>query len=85
MGFGGGLTWAACAIKWGVPTDEPEAGWWKSRRRQAGYQAAAARSMWRKAVRWVYQVWPNDPEGFPPENGVSKERAAPPAGPTHNN
>ncbi|MCC6169779.1 MAG: hypothetical protein IT329_21355, partial [Caldilineaceae bacterium] len=24
---------------------------------------AAARSMWRRAVRWVYHVWPTDPEG----------------------
>ena len=62
VGFGAGLTWAACAIQWGVPTDKPEANWWRNTRRQAGYQAAAARSMWRRAVRWVYQVWPNDPE-----------------------
>jgi 3-oxoacyl-[acyl-carrier-protein] synthase III len=63
VGFGAGLTWAACAIQWGVPTDKPEPNWWRNTRRQAGYQAAAARSMWRRAVRWVYQVWPNDPEG----------------------
>jgi 3-oxoacyl-[acyl-carrier-protein] synthase III len=62
VGFGAGLTWAACAIQWGVPTDKPEPNWWRNTRWQAGYQAAAARSMWRKAVRWVYQVWPNDPE-----------------------
>jgi len=63
VGFGAGLTWAACAIDWSVPTDKPEADWWRTTRRQAGYQAAAARSMWRRAVRWVYQVWPDDPEG----------------------
>lgn len=85
VGFGAGLTWAACAIKWGVPTDEPEADWWKSKRRQAGYQAAAARSMWRKAVRWVYQVWPNDPEATPAENTGGKERAPSPGGQPHNN
>jgi 3-oxoacyl-[acyl-carrier-protein] synthase-3 len=62
VGFGAGLTWAACTIQWGMPTDMPEANWWRNTRRQAGYQAAAARSMWRKAVRWVYQVWPTDPE-----------------------
>ncbi len=62
VGFGGGLTWAACAVKWGVPTAAPEVGWWRSTRRQAGYQAAAARSMWRRAVRWMYDVWPADPE-----------------------
>ncbi len=63
VGFGAGLTWGACAVKWGVPTDEPERGWWQNTRWQAGYQAAAMRSMLRKAQRWVYQVWPTDPEG----------------------
>lgn len=53
VGFGGGLTWAACSVKWSVPTDEQNATWWNTYRREAGYQAAAARSMWRKAVRWV--------------------------------
>ena len=62
VGFGSGLTWAACAVKWGVPVAGPKAGWWKSTRRQAGYQAAAARSMWRRAVRWMYDGWPADPE-----------------------
>jgi 3-oxoacyl-[acyl-carrier-protein] synthase-3 len=73
VGFGGGLTWAACAVQWSVPTDKREADWWRNTRRQAGYQAAAARSMWRRAVRWVYQVWPDDPEGpSAPEKVVPK-------------
>jgi 3-oxoacyl-[acyl-carrier-protein] synthase III len=62
VGFGGGLTWASCAIHWSVPVERRVPNWWKNYRRQAGYQAAAARSMWRKAVRWVYDVLPNDPE-----------------------
>jgi 3-oxoacyl-[acyl-carrier-protein] synthase III len=62
VGFGAGLTWAACAVKWSVPVEKRPPNWWKNRRLQATYQAAAARSMWRKAVRWVYDVWPNDPE-----------------------
>lgn len=75
VGFGAGLTWAACAVQWGVPTDRPEADWWRATRRQAGYQAAAARSMWRRAVRWVYQVWPDDPERGPQrEAEPAKER-----------
>lgn len=72
VGFGAGLTWGACAVQWGVPTDEPTRGWWQNTRWQAGYQAAAMRSMLRKAQRWVYQVWPTDPEnGGPslPEDG----------------
>lgn len=65
VGFGGGLTWAACSVKWSVPVEKQAAGWWKNYRRQATYQAAAARSMWKRAVRWVYDVWPDDPEGTP--------------------
>ena len=86
VGFGAGLTWAACAIQWGVPTDKPEANWWRNTRRQASYQAAAARSMWRRAVRWVYQVWPNDPESGRalPESEPAKPVAMSMNGATHN-
>ena len=76
VGFGAGLTWGACAVKWGVPTDAAEHGWWQNTRWQAGYQAAAVRSMLRKAQRWVYQVWPTDPENVPisvPEDGEEGE------------
>lgn len=59
VGFGAGLTWAACSVKWSVPVDKPEQTWWKSTQRQAAYQAAAARSMWKRAIRRVYsQVEP---------------------------
>ncbi|MBE2239738.1 MAG: ketoacyl-ACP synthase III [Caldilineaceae bacterium] len=61
VGFGAGLTWAACALDWRTPVERQAAGWWKSTRRQATYSAAAARSMWKRAVRWVYDVLP-DPE-----------------------
>jgi 3-oxoacyl-[acyl-carrier-protein] synthase-3 len=62
VGFGAGLTWAACAIDWRTPVERLDTGWWRTTRRQATYSAAAARSMWKKAVRWVYDVLPNDPE-----------------------
>lgn len=63
VGFGAGLTWGACAIQWSVPVDElPQSGWWRNYRREASYRAAAARSMWKRAVRWVYDVLPNDPQ-----------------------
>lgn len=84
VGFGAGLTWAACAIQWSVPTDRHEADWWRSTRRQVGYQAAAARSMWRRAVRWVYHVWPNDPEAAPlPVEEPPKEVETPTNGAGH--
>ena len=73
VGFGAGLSWAACAVKWSVPVERREYGWWQSTRQQAMYQAAAARSMWRRAVRWVYDVLPGDPEATPVRE-ADKER-----------
>ncbi|MYH60369.1 MAG: ketoacyl-ACP synthase III, partial [Caldilineaceae bacterium SB0675_bin_29] len=28
VGFGAGLTWGACAVKWSVPVEKPESTWW---------------------------------------------------------
>ena len=72
VGFGAGLTWGACAVKWCVPTVKQPAGWWKSYRREATYRAAAARSLWKRAVRWVYEVIPNDPQQPPMEKNTEK-------------
>lgn len=77
VGFGAGLTWAACAIDWRTPVEKPDADWWKNTRRQATYSAAAARSMWRRAVRWVYEVLP-DPEAPGRDEGKEKETPEPP-------
>ncbi len=78
VGFGAGLSWAACAVKWSVPVERQQSNWWKDYRRQATYQAAAARSMWKRAVRWVYDVWPTDPQEVPP---VKIEEESAPAQP----
>jgi len=74
VGFGAGLTWAACAIDWRTPVEKQAAGWWKNTRRQATYSAAAARSMWKRAVRWVYEVLP-DPEAPGRESGKETPEA----------
>ena len=58
VGFGAGLTWASCAIKWSVPVAKPDETWWHNTQRQATYQAAAARSMWKRAIRRVYSQFP---------------------------
>jgi 3-oxoacyl-[acyl-carrier-protein] synthase-3 len=75
VGFGAGLTWAACAVQWSVPVEKRIPNWWQTTRRQATYQAAAARSMWRRAVRWVYDVLPTDPEAMPRQNVDEGTRA----------
>lgn len=67
VGFGAGLTWAACAVEWSVPIEKRNVNWWQNTRRQATYQAAAARSMWKKAVRWVYEALPGETDGIPAE------------------
>jgi 3-oxoacyl-[acyl-carrier-protein] synthase-3 len=74
VGFGAGLTWGACAVQWSVPIEKRAPNWWQSKRRQATYQAAAARSMWRRAVRWVYDALPTDPEATPRQAGDSTTR-----------
>ena len=76
VGFGAGLTWASCAIDWRTPVEKQAAGWWKNTRRQATYSAAAARSMWKRAVRWVYEVLP-DPEAPGRESGNKETPEAP--------
>ena len=74
VGFGAGLTWAACAIDWRTPVEKQATDWWKSTRRQATYGAAAARSMWKRAVRWVYDVLPTDPEAPARDDGKEREK-----------
>lgn len=70
VGFGAGLTWAACTIKWSVPVAKPETTWWHNTQRQAVYQAAAARSMWKRAIRRVYSQFPAESRW-----GVRKEES----------
>lgn len=74
VGFGGGLSWAACSVKWTVSTDELRTNWWKAAQHEAQFQAAKARSMWKRAVRVVYGALPNDPMNRPikPTSGDEK-------------
>lgn len=65
VGFGAGLTWAACALQWSVPIEKHTSTWWKTTRQRATYQAAAARSILKRAMRRVYAALPNDPESPP--------------------
>lgn len=62
VGFGAGLTWAACALQWSVPIEKHNPTWWKATRQRATYQAAAARSILKRAMRRVYAALPNESE-----------------------
>lgn len=67
IGFGAGLTWASCTVKWCVPVDNAgRRNWWFNTRQAAGYQAAAVRSVLRRAARWVSGTLLADPHGRPP-------------------
>lgn len=54
VGFGAGLTWGAVAVRWCAPVTRQPSPWWRSARREAGYQAASFRSWWRRLVRRLY-------------------------------
>lgn len=56
VGFGGGLSWGACAVNWSVSVDDVSKHWWQGARQEAAYQAGAARSMWRRATRRFTRV-----------------------------
>jgi hypothetical protein len=53
-GFGAGLTWGATAVRWCAPVERSPAPWWKDAQREAGYQLASVRSIWRRTARRVY-------------------------------
>lgn len=69
IGFGGGLTWASCTVKWCVPVDNVHRrNWWFNTRQVAGYKAAAARSIMRRAARWLTGSLMIDPHARPPKS-----------------
>ncbi len=69
IGFGGGLTWASCTVRWCVPVDNVgRRNWWFNTRQAAGYQAAAVRSVLRRAARWISGTLMVDPQGRPPKS-----------------
>lgn len=51
VGFGGGLSWGACALNWTVSAEEINSQWWAGARQGAAYKAGAARSLWRRTAR----------------------------------
>jgi 3-oxoacyl-[acyl-carrier-protein] synthase-3 len=73
VGFGGGLTWGAATVKWGV-TVQPEVSPWNRVRRQALYGVARVRSALRRGVRRVEGVLygAEAPEGQEPPHRKNK-------------
>ncbi len=66
VGFGGGLTWGALAVRWCAPVTRQPTPWWQTARREAGYQAASLRSWWRRSMRRVYGATLGPPDASTP-------------------
>ena len=54
VGFGAGLTWAAAAIRWGVPLPIEPAPWWHRQMRRLRFAYARLPMFLR---RWLYRIW----------------------------
>lgn len=66
VGFGGGLSWGACAVKWTVAASDVSKHWWSGASQAAAYRAGAARSMWRRAARRFTRQRSQKEYGEPP-------------------
>jgi 3-oxoacyl-[acyl-carrier-protein] synthase III len=68
IGFGGGLTWAATAIKWSLPQPgERQVNRLREQRRQFGYQLVNVRVWWRRLREFLRDLFQssNDPNDTP--------------------
>ncbi len=53
VAFGGGLSWAAAVVQWGVPAVIPPLPWWKAVLHGLRFREAGARSLARRAGRKI--------------------------------
>jgi 3-oxoacyl-[acyl-carrier-protein] synthase-3 len=54
VGFGGGLTWAATAVRWSSPLPAAPPSRWKKTQYSIRYRYAHLRSLIRRLVRWLW-------------------------------
>jgi len=64
VGFGGGLTWAAAVVKWGLPMPYKRRQWWYRGIRWVVYRWANLQSTYRRMRRQVENKLPKDEAGF---------------------
>jgi 3-oxoacyl-[acyl-carrier-protein] synthase-3 len=81
VGFGGGLSWGATVVQWGVPMPYKQRGWWYKALRWSVYRWARVRSATIRLSRWLESLLPveevNSPYPLPvPEK--QKEEVGPP-------
>jgi 3-oxoacyl-[acyl-carrier-protein] synthase-3 len=60
VGFGGGLTWGATVIEWGVPMPQKQRGWWYKGLRWMVYRWARVRSATIRLSRWLESLLPEE-------------------------
>ena len=67
VGFGGGLTWGATVVQWGVPMPYKPRRWWYRGMRWLVYRWARVRSQAIRLSRWIESLMPikNDPWKLP--------------------
>jgi 3-oxoacyl-[acyl-carrier-protein] synthase-3 len=81
VGFGGGLTWGATVVQWGVPMPYKPRQWWYRGVRWVVYRWARIRSAVVRTWRWLENLFPvkNGNGSTPPAEKQPKE-----TGQTHN-
>lgn len=63
VGFGGGLTWGATVVEWGVPMPYKQREWWYKGLRWMVYRWAKIRSATIRLSRWLESLLPAQNEG----------------------
>lgn len=74
VGFGGGLTWGAAVVQWGLPMPYKRRQWWYRGLRWLVYRQARLRSIW---LRWRRQIENKLPEDEQKDFLPSKKEAKP--------
>jgi 3-oxoacyl-[acyl-carrier-protein] synthase-3 len=74
VAFGGGLTWAAAAIEWGLPVPARPRPWWRRVLTDIVFGLAGIRSTLRRTTRHVYN-WILGPVGKDDWRGRLRKRA----------
>jgi 3-oxoacyl-[acyl-carrier-protein] synthase-3 len=60
VGFGGGLSWGATVVQWGVPMPHRQHGWWYKSLRWMVYRWARVRSATIRLSRWLESLLPEE-------------------------
>ena len=81
VGFGGGLSWGATVVEWGVPMPYKQRGWWYKALRWTVYRWAKVRSVTIRLSRWLESLLPAEDVSIsapPPAKEKPKEETSVP-------